>query len=114
MLPCPRPVLLAVFAAGVVSLTVLHIVNPQEASWIPPCPFFAVTGLKCPGCGTLRGIHNLLHLRFRAAWELNPLMVVSIPLILALLAFPRLRRNVVLGWSLLAVTLFYWVLRNLL
>ena len=40
-----------------------------------------VTGLLCPGCGTLRGLHQLLHGHLAAAFRLNPVMVLSLPLL---------------------------------
>ncbi|MGN1359189.1 MAG: DUF2752 domain-containing protein [Kiritimatiellia bacterium] len=71
------------------------------------------TGWQCPGCGTLRGLHALLHLRFAEAWQLNPFMVVSLPL-LAVLSVSRKAREsrLVLLGALLLVCL-WWGIRNL-
>lgn len=65
----------------IAGLSVLFILNPANTAIFPKCPFLAVTGLCCPGCGTLRGLHELLHLRIWAAVRLNPFMVVAIPFI---------------------------------
>lgn len=97
---------------GVAVLLFLYLQNPSELSWFPKCPFFALTGFKCPGCGTLRAIHFLLHLNFVEAWRMNPLAVVSIPLIAALVAFPSFRRNAWTAYVILAAVLCYWLLRN--
>ena len=57
----------------------LYCIDPAGASIFPPCPFHLLTGQYCPGCGSLRAIHRLLHGQLVAALRLNPLMVVSIP-----------------------------------
>ncbi len=57
----------------------LYNANPAESGLFPPCPFNALTGLHCPGCGTVRGLHQLLHGNLTAAMGLNPLMVLSLP-----------------------------------
>lgn len=38
-----------------------------------------MTGLLCPGCGTLRAWHQLLHGHLFAAMHLNILAVLSLP-----------------------------------
>lgn len=86
--------------------------NPETTSFYPRCPFYVLTGLKCPGCGTLRGIHALLHFRFVDAFRFNPLMVVSIPLLVVLLISPRSRKSVWMSRSVLLVVLVYWIMRN--
>ena len=37
-----------------------------------PCLFYALTDLYCPGCGTLRGLHELLHGRIGIAHGPKP------------------------------------------
>lgn len=56
--------------------------NPTEHSFFLPCPLRYATGLECPGCGSQRAIHQLLHGNFKAAWSLNPFLIFSIPLML--------------------------------
>ena len=60
--------------ACVAGLVFLYFNNPQDLSGFPRCPFYALTGYKCPGCGTLRAIHAALHLRFSDALKLNPIL----------------------------------------
>lgn len=45
------------------------------------CLFHRLTGLNCYGCGFLRGIAACMQLDFKAAWDLNKLNVITIPLI---------------------------------
>lgn len=93
-------------------LLLLHLRNPQDVSWFPRCPFFTLTGYKCPGCGTMRAIHALLHLRVFDAVRLNPFMVSSIPIMLAMVLSRRFRYNVLIGKIVLVSTMVWWVLRN--
>lgn len=55
--------------------------NPTSSHLFPKCPFFVLTDLKCPGCGSQRAIHSLLHLDFVSAFKHNAMLVVSIPLL---------------------------------
>ncbi|BAV07374.1 hypothetical protein FLA_3397 [Filimonas lacunae] len=45
------------------------------------CLFKNITGKDCYGCGVLRGISACLHLNFPAAYQLNRLNVLTIPLL---------------------------------
>jgi len=47
--------------------TVLLRFSPQEYSFYPRCPFYALTGHYCPGCGATRAIAELLHGHVAAA-----------------------------------------------
>jgi Protein of unknown function (DUF2752) len=67
---------LAAFAAGVVMLAVF---DPARSGVFPPCPVRYFTGWYCPGCGSLRAIHQLLRGNLRAAWALNPLTMILLP-----------------------------------
>jgi hypothetical protein len=67
---------------------------PAAGIILPPCPFKALTGLACPGCGSVRAVQQLLHGDLMAALDLNPLAVVLLPLVawqLAAMAFSSLR-----------------------
>jgi len=62
--------------------TVLAVVDPAQQRVAPPCVFHALTGLECPGCGSTRAVHELLTGHPLAALDLNPLFVLSLPLLL--------------------------------
>lgn len=36
--------------------------DPLEESFFPKCPFYSITGFYCPGCGSQRALHALIHL----------------------------------------------------
>ncbi len=99
--------------AIVAGLIFLYLYNPQDISFFPRCPFYALTGYKCPGCGTLRAIHAMLHFRFGDALRLNPLLFAAIPVIVGMLLSRRFATNVVVGRVVLAVVIIYWIVRNI-
>lgn len=115
---------LGVTAAGLAAATTLFTIDPNQPGHYPVCPFLAVSGLYCPGCGSLRALHDLLHGDVAGALARNPLTVVAVPyLILALVtAFLRATgrpapRSTSLPpwtiWLVLGVVLVFAVLRNL-
>jgi hypothetical protein len=72
-------------------LAYVALVDPHRpGSLFPPCPFHALTGWYCPGCGGLRMAHDLLHGDLAAAVVDNAFALVVIP---ALLAWVLLRRH---------------------
>ncbi|MBO4916312.1 MAG: DUF2752 domain-containing protein [Bacteroidales bacterium] len=121
----PRKAAIIIGIAGIILLLAVYTVfDPSETAYFPKCPFFWLTGLKCPGCGSQRAMHQLLTLHFGEAFRNNAFMVIAIPLILFLLVaelfrdrWPRLNRlgnSPTLSWSILAAVLLWWLLRNLL
>jgi len=104
-----------VFAVAMVlvGFTLLFCFDPARAGIFPPCPLHYVTGLYCPGCGSLRAIHQLLHGNIARAFALNPLMVASLPLMGLLLVRRSWTYRPWLPWCALAVLLCYGVLRNI-
>jgi len=61
------------------ALLALRFFDPATSGVFPPCPLRALTGWYCPGCGSLRAIHQLLLGHFAAAFALNPFAVVALP-----------------------------------
>jgi len=64
-----------------IGLVLLRLFDPATSGVFPPCPLHYLTGLYCPGCGSLRAIHALLHGNTTEAWAMNPLTVVLLPFI---------------------------------
>jgi hypothetical protein len=106
-------------AAGLV----LFCFDPRQYHFYPVCFFHRTTGLLCPGCGALRAAHQLLHGHLAAAFRLNPMLVVSLPLLAWVGARYGLqraqKRPVSFGlrpawlWLALAAVLVVSLLRNL-
>lgn len=120
----PRHTLIMWTIVGVVAMVVYFFFDPATENFFPGCVFLKLTGLKCPGCGSQRAVHSLLHLDFAAAFRYNALLVVSLPVVFFLLVVemlrtrrPRLYRRVhsqMVIWTIVAIVLVWWVLRNLL
>jgi hypothetical protein len=91
----------------------LYAHNPAHSSWFPACPFHRLTGLYCPGCGSLRGIHLLLHGDFLGAMKMNSLMVLSLPFLVGLAFHPRWAYRPWVPWSVMVVLVLYGLLRNI-
>ena len=75
-----RAILLAAAVTGVSLVgAVLFFFDPSRHGFYPTCLFHQATGLWCPGCGSLRACHQLLHGHFSAAFHYNALLVISLP-----------------------------------
>jgi Protein of unknown function (DUF2752) len=116
-----RPVLVA--CSALLALAWVGSVDPNEPGHYPTCPFLAVTGWFCPGCGSLRALHALAHGDLAGALARNPLLVLTVPALTVWWATwlvrsvrRRPRRWAAPAWSiwaLLAVVLVFAVVRNL-
>lgn len=74
-------------------LVLIFYFDPDEISLFPRCPFLAFTGFQCPGCGSQRAIHCLLHLNVARAFSYNPLLVCSLPYLLACSALQLIKNK---------------------
>lgn len=84
-----------------------------------PCPFFRLTGLRCPGCGITDACLALLHGRFRQAAGCNWGLTLALPvltLLAILLTQGKSCRRIdrILSAAVLAWLLLWGVVRNLL
>ncbi len=114
---------MAVIAAVAVSAWVLFRFNPSDSPFYPVCQFHASTGLNCPGCGSLRALHELLHGNLAAAFRLNGLLALSLPAVCWLGGRYILRwlkdqpATIAVSparmWGAFVVMLLFGVLRNL-
>jgi Protein of unknown function (DUF2752) len=106
-------------AAGYVA-----VVDPNEPGHYPTCPFYAVTGYYCPGCGSLRMVHALARGHVAEAFGRNALAFATLPFLAYLwvrwaVAARRgrpLQAGHVRPWALIVfavVSLVFWVVRNL-
>src|SRR6478736_7281220 len=66
------------------ALTYVGLADPHRPGFLfPGCPFKALTGLNCPGCGGLRMTHDLLHGDLAAAVVDNVFLLVGLPMLAA-------------------------------
>jgi hypothetical protein len=76
------PAAVAAAAAAVTAVAAVH--DPYRAGAYPGCPLYLLTGLYCPLCGSTRALHDLAHLDLASAWGMNPLFVLSVPILVVL------------------------------
>ncbi len=113
-------------AAGVLAASVaLHVRDPhQQGSW-GFCPWLALTGTYCPGCGGLRAVNDLGRGDLAGAVSSNLLLVAALP-VAGVWWLRRMRdgwrgvrrplsdrRAYLLTATLLGAAAVFWVVRNL-
>jgi hypothetical protein len=114
---------LAVLAVTAAGAGYIAAVDPEQPGHYPLCPFRALTGYYCPGCGTLRAIHALAHGHLASALSFNALTVCTLP-VLGYLWVRWLARSLTGRppqslahpgwlWGFLAIVIVFWVTRNL-
>jgi Protein of unknown function (DUF2752) len=106
------------FAAAILGGALFfRFVNPQAELSFLHCPFLALTGLQCPGCGTMRGLHALMHGEFVRAFALNPMAMVMIPVLIfyagraAIFPEAESERSPLPMQIIAGVVIIFWVLR---
>jgi hypothetical protein len=105
----------ALFAGG---LAYVGLGDPHSPRFLfPTCPFKALTGLNCPGCGGLRMAHDVLHGDLAAAVVDNVFLLIGLPS-LALWLLVRWRRGQPLVTKpalvmIVAAAVLWTVVRNL-
>lgn len=116
----------AVIAVLIIGLVMLFIFNPEKTIWVPKCPVYVLTGLKCPACGVQRATHSILHLNFAQAIKYNFFLVFALPYAVLLIIVTwldpksKLRRLKQLFYSNKTVYFYlfcmiaWWVVRNIL
>lgn len=73
----------ALFGFGTICVAILYQFNPAQFGFYPTCGLYRTTGLLCPGCGSLRAMHQLLHGHLFEALRFNALLICSLPLVSA-------------------------------
>ncbi|MCB4234284.1 DUF2752 domain-containing protein [Kaistella anthropi] len=117
---------LAVFVLIFIGLgVVFYSFNPQNSIYFLKCPIYYFTGYLCPGCGSQRAIHELLHLNIKKAFEYNALFVTLTPYVILAIAmntkplrnyFPKTRKlffNPQAILVLLGIAVVFSVYRNI-
>ncbi len=116
------------FILAILLIGVLYsfLVDTTQLEIAPKCMFYQLTGFKCPGCGTQRALHELVHLNFVGVIQYNPILLLGLPylVLLAYLCyfngdkhFPKLnafinsRKAILFVFGLIVV---YWIGRNII
>ena len=108
--------------AGLVAVAVvLCFVEPGATSWLPQCPFHALTGLYCPGCGSTRMLYFLIHGHPLLAFRENALATIMLPAVLYSLVRQAAGRKAIStskfspgsGIAFAAIVLLFTIARNI-
>ena len=117
----------AALTGAVVGLGYLGAVDPNQPGHYPLCPTQALFGVDCPGCGLLRGTHDLVTGDVAGAVDHNVLLLVIVPLVAILwsrwlvrswrgtsqaVTYAQFRRRNAVMVGSLALVLIFGVVRN--
>lgn len=120
MNPALKKLLATAALVAVVALCIYYYKWEPGAWAAPRCTLRLLTGYDCPGCGSQRAFHALLHGGVAEAWGYNPAVFFAIPLAACYFAVERLPRRVgavlqhpafILGIAVAIVA--WWVGRNI-
>ena len=101
-----------------------YILNKTTGFYIP-CIFHEITGLDCPGCGITRCLFDLVNLRIKDAFLVNPLVFIYLPFIIVYFLYKSYlyiynKKDKILVkipnyvmYIILVITIIYGVLRNI-
>lgn len=117
-------VAISIICLAIALAVAYYFFDPVEVSWMPRCIWKVATGTDCPGCGSQRMAHSLMHGDFNGAWHANAYALCMIPLIGFLIwlefireKYPGLYRRVhspFVIWTLVVSVFAWWILRNLI
>ena len=115
-------IVLILSLTGVV--VVFFVLDPEKYVIFPKCTFHSLTGYYCPGCGSQRAIHNLLHLNFAGVVGNNLLFLPAFLLVFYhyvhrplnskfKFKLPNLLYYKLTPWILFGIIILFWALRNI-
>lgn len=105
---------------------IYFLFSPEESQFFPKCVFHTLTGWDCPGCGSQRAAHHLLHLEIKKAFLSNPLLMIGFPYIIIAVyfeyfggkeRFPKTRK-ILFGKNAITIIfiliILFWIGRNII
>lgn len=110
---------------AIIGVAVLFfILDPNKTAIFPRCLFHTFTGGYCPGCGSQRALHSLLHFDIAGVVRYNFLFLPAALVIFYHYLHPLLNRifkwrlpNVLYmkntPWVILVIVIVFWIVRNL-
>jgi len=116
-------VVLVVLAVLLVGGAIYFALDPAQHEFFPRCVFLNLTGYKCPGCGSQRALHALLHGDVVGAFKFNAMLLVAIPWLAVCIYGEAIRTSNPARYArinsprlimlLLVAILAWWLLRNI-
>ena len=116
------------FSSAILLLIIIYgSFDPSSSHFFPKCPVKTAFHIDCPGCGSQRAIHALLHFDVVQAFKFNALLVIALPYLALALGLTLIKnpsekitslRNRLYGHHatliVLGVVVFFGVFRNIL
>lgn len=115
-------------AIPVFFLVKYYYLNDPEINYgqglFPKCPFYVLTDFHCPGCGSQRAIHDLLHFRIGEALLHNVTIILVVLVLLSKLYaflskryfksyYYNLTHKAFFTYAIIVFVFAYWILRNI-
>ena len=119
-----RGIRIAVWVAVFGIVVLFFVLDPSENIIFPQCPFHMLTGYYCPGCGSQRAVHSLLHLDFAGVADNNVLFLPAVLVVFYHYTRPLTGRltgknmpdifySPGFPWIVLGILIVFWILRNI-
>lgn len=113
---------MALLGIGLVFL--YFFIDPGEVDFLPKCPLYTITGVYCPGCGSQRATHHLLHFNFLGVLQQNALYLVALLILVYHLFITGLNlffKKTIYNYIyhpktpiiILIFIILFWILRNI-
>ncbi|MFN2457908.1 MAG: DUF2752 domain-containing protein [Chitinophagaceae bacterium] len=114
-----------IIATAAVGVILLYYFLDARLGLLPACPFYLISNLYCPGCGSQRALSSLLHGDFSSAASYNFLFFISIPFLgysvfsetlsrlLKRPASGNLFYSPLFSKIVLMIIVCFWILRNI-
>jgi hypothetical protein len=115
---------IVLFLAVTAMLVLFFVLEPGNNSLFPRCIFNSLTGYYCPGCGSQRAMHQLVHLNFAGVASNNFLFIPALIFIGYHYSYKLLNKKFGLKlpglfyfkatpWIVFGIVVLFWILRNL-
>ncbi len=106
------------------TIAILYFYFNPSSAFFPKCPLYITTGIYCPGCGSQRAFHDLLHFDLNGVIGHNILFLFGLVVLIYQLTINTLNaffnKNIksILYHKktplvLLVFIIIFWVLRNI-
>ncbi|PHR69378.1 MAG: hypothetical protein COA67_10410 [Lutibacter sp.] len=105
-------------------IAILYFYFNPSVTFFPKCPLYTTTGIYCPGCGSQRAFHDLLHLDFKGVIGHNLLFLFGLSILIYHLTVNFLNtfynkgiKNILYHKKapilILVLIIIFWILRNI-
>ncbi len=99
-------------------------INPNEVDFMLKCPLYSTTGVYCPGCGSQRALHHLLHGNLIKAAHNNILFLIGLLSAIYHYIIPSINKHFNKSFKsifnknknllfILILIILFWILRNI-